>query len=243
MTYGVETAQSVDHDHLNADVPLPNGRPASSPRQTTEEPQRHTATDASPTHHLADCLDAAVDLAVLLNHPQVNIVHVIVAMALDPNGRNGLHNNQIDFHIAHANGLENLFKITPICPRLSPEQMAETEELLRVRDAAIAIANRRDPQQRTISIDDFVKAFLDKASPETHQICKEQQDAAPGQDPFNEWQHRVEGSLKRIEEAHTKPDPQPANDNDQTRRFARVAGLAGVVAASVAVTFFVFVAH
>ena len=53
----------------------------------------------------------------------------------------------------------------------------------------------------------------------------------------------MEGSLKRIEQAHTKPDPQPANDNGQTRRFVRVAGLAGVVAASLAVTFFVFVAH
>jgi ATP-dependent Clp protease ATP-binding subunit ClpA len=226
MTYGVDTTKSPDQNPIYGQIPFTD-EPTQPPRRTlAEEPKPQIPTEATPTDNLAACLDSGLDLATRLNHPQVDLLHVVVGMSLDENGRIGLQENGIDFETAHANSLSALTTIAPICPRLSPEDMPETRELLKVRNAAIAIAKQRDPQQRTISIDDFVKALLTDASEKTLQTVAGGRRPSADETAFKEWQERVEGTLLRIEAARTISQPEPANDNTQVRRLVRVAGIA-----------------
>jgi ATP-dependent Clp protease ATP-binding subunit ClpA len=240
MTYGVETSEPLHQYPINGQTASidPPREPPHKP--STEEPSREAPTGPTPTDNLAQCLNGARDLAARLNHPQIDLLHVVAAMALEQNGRIGLRDNAIDFETAHVNSLSALVKVAPICPRLSAEDMHETHELLKVRDAATAIANERDPEHRTISIDDFVKALLTQAPETTLHTVRGARVLSPEEKAFKDWQNGVEASLSRIEKARTIDQPEPANDNIRARRLVRVAGIAVL---SVGVACLVYLTH
>ena len=110
-----------------------------------------------PTTNLSRCLNKAGCIAALLNHRQVDISHVVVALALDQCGRKSLQ-KYIDPDKAHAGSLNAVVRIPPTCPGLPQEKIGKSHNLLKVLEDATKIVMERVEHQE-ISIEDFTQAL------------------------------------------------------------------------------------
>jgi ATP-dependent Clp protease ATP-binding subunit ClpA len=223
--------------------------PASLPSMTTDLPQREleeirnqefrTSAETVPTPHLRRCLDKARCLAAVLNHPQLDTVHVVTEIALDPCGRRALRQNGVDPETAHANSLDAVKRIQATCPGLPQEQLGETHDLLNVWRGAAKIVAQRDELQET-SIDDFVRALISEGSTSL-EIIKQAEAPRSLERALAAIEAVVASSDRRSSEASAlhlpKPAPGPAS---VFRQLARVAGFAVL---SIGAAFVVYLSH
>jgi hypothetical protein len=216
--------------------------------------QLRNSTEATPG--LRECLERARCLAAILNHPQLDTLHVVVEMALDQYGRRSLKGSGIDPDIARANCLKAVVRIAPTSPSLPQEQIGETHDLLNVWRAATEIMKQRDEHQ-AISIDDFVKALLSEGPSSTVEVIKEaearplpERVLAVIEDAFAKSERRTIGPtaseqrLVRIEEMVEeikrqlpKPGSETAGVLHHLARVARIAVL------TIGAAFVVFLSH
>jgi hypothetical protein len=216
--------------------------------------QLRTSTKATPS--LRACLDRARCLAAILNHPQLDTLHVVVEMALDQYGRRSFKWSGIDPDTARANCLKAVVRIAPTCPSLPQEQIGETHDLLNVWRVATEIMMQRDEHQ-AISMDDFVKALLSVRPCSTLEVIQEAETQplpervlAAIQDAFARFERqtieptasqqrliRIEETLEEIKRHLPKPAPEPVGVLHHLARVARIAVL------TVGATFVVFLSH